>query len=37
MCQHFDYEILNGGSKADQQRRWKSLVKEICAADILFN
>ena len=37
MCQHFDYDTINGGSKAEQQRRWKSLVKEIVAADILSN
>lgn len=37
MCQHFSYSYLNSGSKVQQQRAWKSLVKEICVADILAN
>lgn len=37
LCRQFKYDWINAGSKAEQQRNWKSLVREVCVADILFN
>ena len=31
------HSIMNSGTQSAIQRRWKSLVKEICAADIICN
>ena len=37
LCRHFKYDWINSGTKAQQQRNWKSLVREVCVADMLFN